>query len=88
MLSYPLCTVRQRERPSEEDRMAKVMAGEGSVTVEVATEDELRASIERQVRDLGLSLAELAEQAVDDSFISEQARRLWFMVSPLAAEQE
>lgn len=63
--------------------MAKVM-DEGHVRVEVADADDASAALARALRDVGFSLEELQHQAEEDDFASDRARRLWFMISPLA----
>lgn len=65
--------------------MAMVLNPREDVTVEVAEGDEIDASIAHALEELGLSYEELRSQAEDDEFASEDARRLWFMISPLGA---
>lgn len=56
---------------------------EGNVRVDVATAEEIGQAIARDLQRVGLTYDELRRQAEDDEFTSEQARRLWFMISPI-----
>lgn len=53
--------------------------------VEVASGDEIDAAIARELADLGLSYDELRDQADRDDFVSDEAERVWFMISPLGS---
>lgn len=63
--------------------MAILLGPDDEVTVEVATDDDINETIGRTLGELGLTLAELAEQAAEDEFTSERARNLWFQIAPI-----
>lgn len=50
--------------------------------VEFASDDDVRAGVERALAELGLTYEELAAQAKEGKFSSERARLTWFMISP------
>lgn len=50
--------------------------------VEFASDDDVRAGIERALAELGLTYEQLETQAKEDQFSSERARLTWFMISP------
>jgi hypothetical protein len=50
--------------------------------VEFASDDDVRAGIERALANLGLTYEELEAQAKEGQFASERARLTWFMISP------
>lgn len=50
--------------------------------VEFASDDDVRAGVERALADLGLTYDELEAQAQEGRFVSERARLTWFMISP------
>lgn len=50
--------------------------------VEFASDDDVRAGIERALAELGLTYEQLETQAKDGQFSSERARLTWFMISP------
>lgn len=63
--------------------MARVLDSDEPQVV-VADAGEIARGIARELAEIGLSFAQLEAQAVADEFDSEHARRLWFMISPLA----
>jgi hypothetical protein len=56
------------------------------IRVEIAEQSEIDAATQRHLDDLGITLAELQQQADADEFMSERARRLWFFVEPLEGQ--
>lgn len=50
--------------------------------VEFASDDDVRAGVERALADLGLTYEQLEAQARAGEFSSERARLTWFMISP------
>jgi hypothetical protein len=50
--------------------------------VEFASDDDVRAGVERALEELGLTYEELEAQAKEGEFSSERARLTWFMISP------
>jgi len=50
--------------------------------VEVASEDDIKAGEEAALARLGLTYDQLAEMARKDEFTSEEARLVWFVISP------
>ena len=52
--------------------------------VAVVSEDELRRFREASLRALGLTFAELEEQAKQGSFTSDRARLTWMVIADLA----
>lgn len=82
---YGYCGGRGEQAFGTGDLMAMVLNPRDDVTVEVASGDEIDATIQRELDVLGLTYDELAAQAEDDEFASEDARRLWFMISPIGS---
>jgi hypothetical protein len=54
-------------------------------TVIVASEDEFLAAAEQALRDLGLTYAELSEQAAQGDFSSPAAHALWVSIGGTVA---
>lgn len=50
--------------------------------VEFASDDDVRAGVERALAELGLTFEQLEAQARAGKFASERARLTWFMISP------
>ncbi len=50
--------------------------------VEVATEQEMRDGVALALGRIGFTYEELAAQAHDNRFASEEARLVWFAISP------
>lgn len=50
--------------------------------VEIASEADLQEGERQALRRLDLSYDELAAMALQDDFPSEEARLVWFMISP------
>lgn len=68
--------------------VAIVLSDEGEdVQVELASSDEIEAGYAAELDALGLTYEELAEQAAEDEFSSEQARSIWFMIEPLGRSE-
>ena len=55
---------------------------EASVNVEVATAEDVKAAIQKALKDAGVTLLALKEQAEAGRFSSENARLAWFAISP------
>lgn len=45
--------------------------------------EEYQAAVDLDLARLGLTLEELAAQALSDEFASDDARRLWFAIKPI-----
>jgi hypothetical protein len=50
--------------------------------VEVASEEDVRVGVSRALERLGLTYEDLAAQAAGNHFSSEEARLVWFAISP------
>lgn len=64
--------------------MAIVLGPEDEVRVEFAHGDQIDQVVRRELKGLGLTFDQLAEQARQDEFTSERGRNLWFQIAPLA----
>lgn len=52
--------------------------------VQYASDEDVAAATVRALNSIGVTYDELAAQAQRSEFQSERARRVWFMISPLA----
>lgn len=67
--------------------MAKTASatGEAPMVIESADEAEIQEAVTATLKAAGVSVDELRQQAAESHFISERARRAWFVVSPFLA---
>lgn len=55
------------------------------VTVESADDAEIEEAVRATIAVAGVTLDDLRRQAAESRFVSERARRAWFVVSPFLA---
>lgn len=58
---------------------------EMSMVIESANDAEIQEAVTATLAAAGVSLEELRRQATESRFVSEHARRAWFVVSPFLA---
>ena len=56
---------------------------ESMIAVDVASAEEFEQGVQRALDRLGVTLADLRDQAREQDFKSEEARMTWFIISPL-----
>lgn len=62
-------------------------AGEAPLVIESVTDAEMQAAVAATLAAAGVSPEELRCQAAAGRFVSERARRAWFVVSPFLASR-
>ena len=58
-----------------------------SMIVECADDSEMQDAVAATLAAAGVTVEELRQQAVESRFVSERARRAWFVVSPFLASR-
>jgi hypothetical protein len=70
--------------------MVKMEMMVGSATedgLDIATADDVRAGVDRALRDLDMTITELRSEARAGRFRSERARLVWAAIRDVASEQ-
>ncbi len=60
---------------------------ETSMVIESADDAEMHQAVAATLAAAGVSVEELRRQATESRFVSERARRAWFVVSPFIASR-
>ena len=60
---------------------------ETSMVIESADDAEMHQAVVATLAAAGVSVEELRRQAIESRFVSERARRAWFVVSPFIASR-
>ncbi|MDQ2729472.1 MAG: hypothetical protein M3Y91_16780 [Actinomycetota bacterium] len=60
---------------------------ETSMVIESADDAEMQQAVAATLAAAGVSIEELRRQAAESRFVSERARRAWFVVSPFLASR-
>ena len=55
--------------------------------VECADDSEMQDAVAATLAAAGVTVEEIRQQAVESRFVSERARRAWFVVSPFLASR-
>lgn len=58
-----------------------------SMVVESADDSEMQDAVAATLAAAGVTIEDLRQQAAESRFVSERARRAWFVVSPFLASR-